>query len=101
MNGEVRIVLSTLPAAAEFQLPSWFIESSRKSDSKPIIFDVNYKPFWTKLLDQANSSGFPLVRGSDMLWEQGVGQFELWTGRTAPYKVMKEVVLKNCMPEEN
>jgi pentafunctional AROM polypeptide len=100
MNGEVRIVISTLPAAAEFQLPSWFIESSSDSDRKPIIFDVNYKPFWTKLLEQANSFGFPLVRGSDMLWEQGVGQFELWTGRTAPYKVMKEVVLKNCMPEE-
>jgi hypothetical protein len=24
----------------------------------------------------------------------------LWTGRTAPYKVMKSVVLRNCLPEE-
>ena len=63
---------------------------------KPIIFDVNYKPYWTKLLQQADTEGFPLVRGSEMLWEQG----ELWTSRTAPYKVMKSVVLKNCLPEE-
>jgi hypothetical protein len=24
----------------------------------------------------------------------------LWTGRTAPYRVMKDVVLENCMPKE-
>ena len=35
-----------------------------------------------------------------MLWEQGVGQFELWTGRTAPYNIMKEVVLQNCVASE-
>jgi pentafunctional AROM polypeptide len=35
-----------------------------------------------------------------MLWEQGVGQFEAWTQRTAPYSVMKAVVLQNCLPEE-
>jgi hypothetical protein len=39
------------------------------------------------------------VRGSEMLWEQGVGQFELWMGRTAPYAVMKEVVLQNCLAD--
>ena len=100
-QGSIKIVISTLPAAAEFELPDWVIESADANDAtKPIIFDVNYKPFWTKLLLQADKHGFPLVRGSEMLWEQGVGQFELWTGRTAPYKVMKNVVLKNCLPEE-
>lgn len=101
MNGEVRTVISTLPAAAGFELPSWFIEAGRKNDNNPIIFDVNYKPFWTKLLQQGDSESFPIVRGSEMLWEQGVGQFELWTSRTAPYKVMKSVVLQNCLPEED
>ena len=100
MNGEVSVVISTLPAAAEFELPSWFVQNGKDSDRKPIIFDVNYKPYWTKLLLQAEDLGFPLVRGSEMLWEQGVGQFELWTGRTAPYMVMKNVVLKNCLPQE-
>ena len=99
MNGEARVVISTLPAAADFELPSWFVDSVKDSERKPIIFDVNYKPFWTKLLHQADGHDFPLVRGSEMLWEQGVGQFELWTGRTAPYKVMKSVVLQNCLPE--
>mmetsp|Transcript_12708 Transcript_12708/g.18475 ORF Transcript_12708/g.18475 Transcript_12708/m.18475 type:complete len:810 (+) Transcript_12708:170-2599(+) len=99
MHGETRVVISTLPAAAEFELPSWFVENAKDSDKIPIIFDVNYKPYWTKLLHQGDDNGFPIVRGSEMLWEQGVGQFELWTGRTAPYKVMKAVVLENCLPE--
>ena len=101
MNGEMRVVISTLPAAAEFELPVWAVKVGKESDKKPIIFDVNYKPFWTKLLRQADSEGFPIVRGSEMLWEQGVGQFELWTSRTAPYKVMKSVVLQNCLPDED
>ena len=90
----VRVVISTLPAAANFELPEWIVES------KPIVFDVNYKPYFTKLLVQAEASDCPVARGSEMLWEQGVGQFELWTNRTAPYKVMKSVVLENCLPKE-
>jgi len=96
VGGELRVVLSTLPAAAEFELPDWIV----KGGSRPIVFDVNYKPYYTKLLYQAEGEGFPILRGSEMLWEQGVGQFELWMGRTAPYKVMKDVVLKNCLPVE-
>jgi len=86
------VVISTLPASSEFQLPPWILQH------KPIIFDVNYKPFTTKLLAQGQRAGCELVRGSEMLWEQGVGQFELWTQRTAPYKIMKNVVLENCEP---
>lgn len=100
-KGSIKVVISTLPAAAEFELPEWLVEvANTEKETTPIIFDVNYKPYWTKLLLQADSYNFPLVRGSEMLWEQGVGQFELWTGRSAPYKVMKNVVLKNCMPKE-
>ena len=94
-GGRVRVVISTLPAAANFQLPDWILEQP----VLPIVFDVNYKPYQTNLLSQAEKAGCPVVRGSEMLWEQGVGQFELWTGRTAPYAVMKYVVLENCQEE--
>ena len=92
----LRVVISTLPTAAKFVLPEWLLDETKK---RPIVFDVNYKPYYTDLLRQAEAMGCKFVRGSEMLWEQGVGQFELWTGRTAPYSVMKEVVLKNCLPE--
>ena len=96
-SSQIRVVISTLPAASEFVLPEWLLAHSKQK--KPIIFDVNYKPFYTKLLLQAEEAGCMVVRGSEMLWEQGVGQFELWTGRTAPYGVMKQVVLQNCQEE--
>ena len=96
---DVKVVISTLPSTAGFELPKWFVRKYMADDMKPVIFDVNYKPFETRLLSQAQSHGFPIVRGSEMLWEQGVRQFELWTKRTAPYKVMKGVVLANCIPQ--
>jgi pentafunctional AROM polypeptide len=96
-GGSAMVVISTLPAAAEFVLPEWLLSDGK---SKPVIFDVNYKPYHTKLLTQAEEAGLQVVRGSEMLWEQGVGQFEAWTKRTAPYSVMKAVVLQNCLPEE-
>jgi pentafunctional AROM polypeptide len=97
-DASIKVVISTLPAAAEFVLPDWLLTA--KQFTNPVIFDVNYKPYHTKLLTQAESVGFQVVRGSEMLWEQGVGQFEAWTQRTAPYAVMKSVVLKNCLPDE-
>lgn len=89
----VRVVISTLPAAAEFTLPEWLMVADKPL---PIVFDVNYKPYTTPLLQQAEEAGCSVVRGSEMLWEQGVGQFELWSERSAPYRVMKQVVLQNC-----
>ena len=86
----VQVVISTLPAASEFVLPESLLANN------PIVFDVNYKPYTTSLLAQAEQSGCDVVRGSEMLWEQGVAQFELWTQRTAPYSVMKQIVLENC-----
>lgn len=99
-KGVVEVVISTLPASAEFQLPEWMLLSGISSRPLPIVFDVNYKPYNTALLLQASEKGCDVIRGSEMLWEQGVGQFELWTGRTAPYGVMKRVVLENCLPKE-
>lgn len=93
---KVRVVLSTLPAAAGFELPDWLA-----ADKSTVVFDVNYKPYWTPLLRQAEAAGLDVVRGSEMLWEQGVGQFELWLDQDAPYDVMKKVVLENCLPKED
>jgi len=35
-----------------------------------------------------------------MLWTQGVKQFDIWLERNAPYGIMKNVVLENCLPKK-
>lgn len=95
-GGKIKVVISTIPKTAKFTLPDWMLADTAKL---PTIFDVNYKPYNTPLLLQAVDAGCDVVRGSEMLWEQGTGQFELWTGRMAPYGVMKKVVLDNCLEE--
>mmetsp|Transcript_35566 Transcript_35566/g.77951 ORF Transcript_35566/g.77951 Transcript_35566/m.77951 type:complete len:369 (+) Transcript_35566:95-1201(+) len=96
LDTTVRVVLSTLPAAAGFELPEWLA-----ANKSTIVFDVNYKPYWTPLLRQAEAAGLDVVRGSEMLWEQGARQFEIWLQQDAPYEVMKKVVLENCLPKDD
>lgn len=96
-NGDIKVVISTLPAAAGFEFPPWLVQCIKSS---VVVLDVNYKPYNTPLINQclSNSDKFKVVRGSDMLWEQGVQQYERWMQRRAPYKVMRDVVLENCLP---
>ncbi|GMI15646.1 hypothetical protein TrVE_jg1535 [Triparma verrucosa] len=88
---KLRVVYSSLPAGAEFVLP----EELLKEDL--IMFDANYKPFNTKFLEQGQKSGCVLIRGSEMFYEQGIRQFELWFGRRAPYGEMKKLVMDACV----
>lgn len=93
-KGSLRLIISTLPATSNVLIPEWMLNSD---GINPILFDVCYKPYSTPLLEQAEKAGWRVVRGSEMLWEQGTGQFEIWTERGAPYGIMKNTVLKNCL----
>jgi shikimate 5-dehydrogenase len=64
-----------------------------------------YKPLNTPLLkqiEQLRESGRPWVpvNGLEILPEQGIVQFQLMTGRTAPRHLMRAEVLKNYVGEE-
>jgi shikimate dehydrogenase len=54
------------------------------------VFDLVYRPRVTPLLKLALRAGCPTVEGVEMLVEQGVRSFELWTGRPAPVEAMRE-----------
>ena len=82
----VAAVVSTLPFQANFTLPEALLVS------KPVVFDVVYKPVRTPLLIQALAAGCPVVQGASMLLEQGMEQFQLWSRRRAPRAEMEEAV---------
>jgi 3-dehydroquinate dehydratase/shikimate dehydrogenase len=58
-----------------------------------LVFDAIYNPIETKLLKDARAAGATVATGVDMFLRQAVGQFECWTGQTAPVELMKKVVL--------
>jgi 3-dehydroquinate dehydratase / shikimate dehydrogenase len=59
-----------------------------------IVFDTVYNPLRTKLLEFAEARGCTTLDGLEMFVGQGVRQFELWTGTTAPREIMRRVVLE-------
>lgn len=123
---QVDAVVSTVPAAAQFVVPDWVLES------KPVVLDAAYKPAITALLrqvldvasrvtsnmwlpgpcslrmscgfdcrdgvTQARNEGCPVIPGATMLVEQGVEQCQRWTKRLAPRERMARAVYSNLNP---
>ncbi|MCK9296717.1 MAG: shikimate dehydrogenase [Desulfobulbaceae bacterium] len=58
-----------------------------------VVMDIVYAPQETRLLSEAREAGCQVVNGLAMLLYQGVAQFELWTGRTAPVDTMRHSLL--------
>jgi shikimate dehydrogenase len=59
------------------------------------VMDIVYNPLTTKLLADAHARGLTTISGVEMFVNQAVLQFELWTAKTAPHDVMREVVLRH------
>jgi 3-dehydroquinate dehydratase/shikimate dehydrogenase len=57
-----------------------------------VVFDAVYNPLETRLLREAAAAGCRTVSGLTWFIRQAAAQFELWTGKVAPVKVMEEVV---------
>jgi shikimate dehydrogenase/3-dehydroquinate dehydratase type I len=57
-----------------------------------VAFDMVYDPLETRFLREAKASGARTVGGLEMLLHQAVGQFEAWTGMSAPLEVMRQAL---------
>eukprot|EP01127_Copromyxa_protea_P021850 TRINITY_DN7626_c0_g1_i1.p1 TRINITY_DN7626_c0_g1~~TRINITY_DN7626_c0_g1_i1.p1 ORF type:complete len:285 (+),score=64.65 TRINITY_DN7626_c0_g1_i1:90-944(+) len=79
---KIDIVVSTVPPAVQFKLPEALVTPSL------IVVELVYHPRFTSLLLQAREKGCITVEGSEILFVQGIRQFEIWTGETAPSKEM-------------
>ncbi len=57
------------------------------------VFDMVYDPPETRLLKLAKERGAQIIPGIEMFAQQAARQFEIWTGKPAPWDEMLRVVL--------
>ena len=58
------------------------------------VFDMVYNPLETRFLKLAKAAGAEIIPGSEMFVQQAARQFEIWTGKPAPWDEMLRVVSK-------
>ncbi len=68
-----------------------------------VVFDMVYNPLETVLLRRAREQGKTLINGLEMLIEQAVRQFEIWTGESAPRALMEKAAFEalECKSQES
>ncbi|MBN1173454.1 MAG: shikimate dehydrogenase [Micromonosporaceae bacterium] len=80
------VVISTVPAGAADQL------SALAWRRGMVLFDVIYHPWPTPVAAAATAAGARVVSGLDLLLSQALGQFELFTGVSAPVQAMGQAL---------
>jgi len=64
------------------------------------VFDMVYDPAETRLLKLAKERGAQVIPGIEMFVHQAARQFEIWTGKPAPWDEMLRVVLLTLQDRE-
>jgi shikimate dehydrogenase len=65
-----------------------------------VVFDIVYTPLMTKLLKDAKNVGAKIITGEKMLLYGGLKQFELFTGKKAPFTQMKQALQRALQNKE-
>lgn len=66
-----------------------------------LVMDLVYRPLQTKLLRIAAARRIRTVSGVEMFLAQGIAQWELWMGSTAPSSAIRKAVLQALQSEEH
>ncbi len=74
------------PREGETLVPKSWLKGSM------LVMDMVYRPRMTKLIRNALEKGCEVVEGLEMLLEQGIAQFEWWTGEKAPRESMARAI---------
>lgn len=84
-----------LGSVKDTPLPKDFITKNH------IVFDVIYQPMETQLLKDAKDKGAKIIYGFEMLLQQAIAQFKLYTNKGAPEEVMRQALLMYLKERNN
>lgn len=85
------IVINTTPVGMSADSTS--LLTSDQLEGVKLVYDLITKPAETPLIREAKKAGIQTLGGVEMLIDQGIRQFEIWTGTDAPADVMREAAL--------
>jgi 3-dehydroquinate dehydratase/shikimate dehydrogenase len=96
-NVEVDVIINCTPVGMH---PNVDESPFNKSHLKPsmIVFDTVYNPESTLLLKEAKLHGCHVITGVEMFIRQAALQFMLFTGREAPYQLMRDTLKRAIGP---
>ena len=100
------LIVSSIPTqtadgtAVNFQLPEKWLHSPTGGVAIELAYRPMVTPVVTQMRDLAHK-GWIFFDGFDILPEQAFAQFELFTGRRAPRKVMRDEILEQFQAQEN
>jgi len=86
---EVDLVVNTIPLGKEDGIKFSPLPVDTIGESH-VVMDLNYSGGQTTILRCAADKGALTIDGREMLVQQAVRSFELWTDRAAPVKMMRE-----------
>ncbi|RAP54217.1 MAG: shikimate dehydrogenase [Methanosphaera sp. rholeuAM130] len=92
--GDVDIIINTTPIGmypnVDVDTP---IETGNINENH-VVMDIIYNPLETKLLRQARKNGATTISGTNMLINQGITAFEIFTGKTPSYESFEKALLE-------
>ncbi|PYV48490.1 MAG: shikimate dehydrogenase [Acidobacteria bacterium] len=85
------VIINATPVGMKSSKPQAPLEENELRTK--YLFEMIYSPLETKLVKMARAKNIHVITGDAMFVHQGVRQFEIWTGKPAPFEDMHRSVL--------
>lgn len=76
----IDIIINTTPIGMDSDFESCPIDENLKTKNKILVCDIVYNPHETKFIKWAKNNNLPVIYGVDMLINQAIHGFYIWTG---------------------
>ena len=90
----VDIIINTTPIGMYPNVDADTPIKTEKINENHVVMDIIYNPLETKLLKNAKDNGATTISGTNMLINQGITAFEIFTGKTPSYESFEKALLE-------